>query len=207
METVDDSCILSDDDDKDWDECEPAERGLSAEAFILAGPRLEIAFDPKECKSAIVTCGGLCPGLNSVIREVVMCLRRQYGVTQTLGIPSGYRGFLNPDTWMSLDEENVKNLHHMGGSILGSSRGGHDTNAIVDSLVDQGINLLFVVGGDGTVRGAEKIAQVSERIKDISLHMILIHDPLPITYRKSRRGSFQYQLQSYPKQLITTYLY
>ena len=144
----------------------------------------EIAFDPKECKSAIVTCGGLRPGLNSVIREVVMCLRRQYGVTKTLGIPSGYRGFLNPDTWINLDEENVKNLHNMGGSILGSSRGGHDTNAIVDSLVDQGINLLFVVGGDGTVRGAEKIAQVSERIKDISLHMILIHDPL-----RQRTGS------------------
>ena len=175
LETVDDSCILLDDDDEDWEECEPAERGLSGEAFILAGPRLEIAFDPKECKSAIVTCGGLCPGLNSVIREVVMCLRRQYGVTKTLGIPSGYRGFLNPDTWINLDEENVKHLHNMGGSILGSSRGGHDTNAIVDSLVDQGINLLFVVGGDGTVRGAEKIAQVSERIKDISLHMILVH--------------------------------
>ena len=62
----------------------PHDRGLSGEAFILAGPRADIAFDPKECKSAIVTCGGLCPGLNSVIREVVMCLRRQYGVTQTV---------------------------------------------------------------------------------------------------------------------------
>jgi len=148
---------------------------------------LEIAFDPKECKSAIVTCGGLCPGLNSVIREVVMCLRRQYGVTKTLGIPSGYRGFLNPDTWINLDEENVKHLHNMGGSILGSSRGGHDTNAIVDSLVDQGINLLFVVGGDGTVRGAEKIAQVSERIKDISLHIMLVQ--LTPTFFRSRTGS------------------
>lgn len=113
---------------------------------------------PKECKAAIVTCGGLCPGLNSVIREVVMCLRRQYGVTETYGIPAGYRGFLEPETWRSLDEEAVKDLHNQGGSILGSSRGGHDTNAIVDSLVDQGVTHLFVVGGDGTVRGAAKIA-------------------------------------------------
>mmetsp|Transcript_28357 Transcript_28357/g.43294 ORF Transcript_28357/g.43294 Transcript_28357/m.43294 type:complete len:536 (+) Transcript_28357:159-1766(+) len=166
LETVDDSCTLSDDDSKDdWEECEAADRGLSAEAFILAGPRAELAFDPKECKSAIVTCGGLCPGLNSVIREVVMCLRRQYGVTQTYGIPTGYRGFLHPETWRLLDEENVKNLHTKGGSVLGSSRGGHDTTAIVDSLVEQGVNLLFVVGGDGTVRGAEKIAQEVKRRK------------------------------------------
>ena len=91
---------------------------------------------PKECKAAIVTCGGLCPGLNSVIREAVMCLRRQYGVTDTYGVPAGYRGFLEPETWRSLYEEAVKDLHNQGGSILGSSRGGHDTNAIVDSLVD-----------------------------------------------------------------------
>lgn len=144
-------------DDSDNDECE-IDRGLNAEAFILAGPRAEIAFDPTKCKAAIVTCGGLCPGLNTVIREVVMCLRRQYGVLETLGVPSGYRGFLDANSWISLDEDSVKNLHNLGGSVLGSSRGGHDTMAIVDSLVDQGVNLLFVVGGDGTVRGAAKIA-------------------------------------------------
>ena len=156
LENVDEECEFN--FDSDIEECETHDRGLSAEAFILAGPRKEIAFDPKMCKAAIVTCGGLCPGLNSVIREVVMCLRRQYGVPETYGIPAGYRGFLDPTTWRDLDEEAVKNLHNQGGSILGSSRGGHDTAAIVDSLVDQGINLLFVVGGDGTVRGAAKIA-------------------------------------------------
>lgn len=147
--------------------------GLNAEAFILAGPRAEIAFDPKGCKAAIVTCGGLCPGLNSVVREVVMCLRRQYGVTETYGIPAGYRGFLDPDTWRSLDEEAVKNLHNQGGSILGSSRGGHDTSKIVDSLVEQGVNLLFVVGGDGTVRGAAKIAdEVKSRKLPIAVAVV-----------------------------------
>mmetsp|Transcript_15367 Transcript_15367/g.44456 ORF Transcript_15367/g.44456 Transcript_15367/m.44456 type:complete len:556 (-) Transcript_15367:1009-2676(-) len=159
QETVDDSCSLDEYDEEAGDpmvEC--GGRGLNSEAFILAGPRKEISFDPKECKAAIVTCGGLCPGLNSVIREVVMCLRRQYGVTETLGIPAGYRGFKDPSAWRELDEKAVANLHNIGGSTLGSSRGGHSTEAIVDSLVEQGVNLLFVVGGDGTVRGAAKIA-------------------------------------------------
>ena len=160
QETIDDSCSLDDYDEEAQEpmvEC--GDRGLNSEAFILAGPRKEIAFDPKECKAAIVTCGGLCPGLNTVVREVVMCLRRQYGVTETLGVPAGYRGFKDPSTWRDLDEKAVANLHNIGGSTLGSSRGGHDTEAIVDSLVEQGVNLLFVVGGDGTVRGAAKIAE------------------------------------------------
>ena len=96
------------------------------------------------------------PGLNTVVREIVMCLRRQYGVNTTYGIPSGYRGFRDPTSWIDLDEKVVRNFHKMGGSFLGSSRGGHDTKAIVDSLEKEGINLLFVTGGDGTVRGAGK---------------------------------------------------
>ena len=139
------------------------ESGIRSEAFTLAGPRIEIAFDPKKCKAAIVTCGGLCPGLNTVIREVVMCLRRQYGVKETYGVPSGYRGFQEPSKWKKLDKQTVWNLHMIGGSMLGSSRGGHDTNDIVDSLLKQGINMLFVVGGDGTVRGASKIAKEAQR--------------------------------------------
>lgn len=83
-----------------------------------------------------------------------MCLRRQYGVPTTYGIPSGYRGFQDPSSWIDLNEKVVRNFHNMGGSFLGTSRGGHDTKAIVDSLEREGINLLFVTGGDGTVRGA-----------------------------------------------------
>lgn len=83
----------------DESECE-LDRGFNAEAYILAGPREEIAFEPKACKAAIVTCGGLCPGLNTVIREVVMCLRRQYGVNETYGVPAGYRGFLDAKSWV-----------------------------------------------------------------------------------------------------------
>lgn len=135
----------------------------AAPAFLLAGPRRQIAFDPDISRAAIVTCGGLCPGLNTVIREVVMCLRKQYGVKDVYGIPAGYRGFRNPKSWMPLDENAVANFHNLGGSVLGSSRGGHDTEAIVDSLASQNINLLFVVGGDGTLRGAVKIAEEVRR--------------------------------------------
>lgn len=153
LETIDETCVLSSDDDdcdEDEEECIVGRGGINAEAFVLAGPRAEISYDPSTSKAAIVTCGGLCPGLNSVVRELSMCLSRQYGVKQIVGIPQGYRGFLYPEEWKILDETVVQNLHNQGGSILGSSRGGHDTDAIVDSLVNEGINLLFVVGGDGT---------------------------------------------------------
>lgn len=94
-----------------------------------------------------------------MVREIVMCLRRQYGVRTTYGIRSGYRGFKDPSSWIDLDEKKVRRFHTMGGSFLGSSRGGHDTKAIVDALVDARINLLFVTGGDGTVRGAGELNQ------------------------------------------------
>mmetsp|Transcript_7668 Transcript_7668/g.16695 ORF Transcript_7668/g.16695 Transcript_7668/m.16695 type:complete len:563 (+) Transcript_7668:67-1755(+) len=176
MERIADDCVLADDffdsPDDEEPECEP-DRGLSGEAFILAGPRADIVFEPKECKAAIVTCGGLCPGLNTVVKEVIMCLRRQYGITETYGVPAGYRGFLYPETWRPLDEAAVKNFHNEGGSTLGTSRGGHDTKAIVDNLVEQGVNLLFVVGGDGTVRGAAKIAnEVKERGLPIAVAVV-----------------------------------
>ena len=145
----------------------------AAPAFMLAGPRKEIALDPDTSRAAIVTCGGLCPGLNTVVREVVMCLRRQYGVQDVYGIPEGYRGFKDPSTWRELDETEVENFHNLGGSVLGSSRGGHDTSAIVDSLASQNINQLYVIGGDGTLRGAAKIAEeVKRRGLQISVAVI-----------------------------------
>ncbi|KAL3940440.1 MAG: hypothetical protein SGBAC_005024 [Bacillariaceae sp.] len=162
------------------------QQGIKVEAFPLAGPRLDIIFDPKQCKAAVVTCGGLCPGLNTVVREIVMCLRRQYGVRTTYGIRSGYRGFKDPSSWIELDEKKVRNFHTMGGSFLGSSRGGHDTKAIVDALVDADINLLFVTGGDGTVRGAAKIAEeVQARGLEIAVAVIpkTIDNDIPLIDR------------------------
>ena len=149
----------------------------AAPAFLLAGPRKEIAMDPQLSRAAIVTCGGLCPGLNTVVREVVMCLKRQYGVEHVYGVPAGYRGFQDPSTWRKLDEEVVKNYHNMGGSVLGSSRGGHDTNAIVDALAANNINQLYVIGGDGTLRGAAKI---SDEIKARGLPIAVASIPKTI---------------------------
>ena len=162
------------------------ENGIRSEAFTLAGPRIKIAFDPTKSKAVIVTCGGLCPGLNTVVREVVMCLRRQYGVKETYGVPGGYRGFQAPDTWQPLNEKIVSNWHNIGGSMLGSSRGGHDTNAIVDSLEGQGVNMLYVVGGDGTVRGAAKIAEeISKRRLSIAVAVVpkTIDNDVPLVDR------------------------
>ena len=155
-------------------------------AFVQAGPRLNIHFNPQCCKAAIVTCGGLCPGLNTVIRELVMCLHRQYGIEETFGIPSGYRGFQDPSKWRQLTPQSVANLHNIGGTTLGSSRGGHDTQKIVDALEQQNVNLLFVIGGDGTVRGASKIAdEIKSRGLEIAVAVVpkTIDNDVPIIDR------------------------
>lgn len=135
----------------------------AAAAFTLAGPRMELAFEPEGLRAAVVTCGGLCPGLNTVVREIAMCLRRQYGVSDVYGIPGGYRGLLEPTKWIDLDYDYINDIHNVGGSVLGTSRGGHDTAGIVDALEAEDIDILFIVGGDGTVRGAMKVAEEVEK--------------------------------------------
>jgi 6-phosphofructokinase 1 len=123
--------------------------------FEKAGPRRQLYFDPLRTRAAIVTCGGLCPGLNNVIRSVTRELRRSYGVTSVLGIRGGYRG-LDPSRGkppIELTDELVEDIHRDGGTLLGTSRGPVDTTIAVDFLVAQGVNLLFTVGGDGTQRG------------------------------------------------------
>jgi len=94
------------------------------ECFQKAGPRMRNTFQGKDVSAAIVTCGGICPGLNTVIRELVFCLRNQYNVQHIWGIPSGYRGFYAPTSWISLDPGKVDQIHTLGGTILGTSRGG-----------------------------------------------------------------------------------
>ncbi|XP_028783899.1 ATP-dependent 6-phosphofructokinase 5, chloroplastic, partial [Neltuma alba] len=122
-----------------------------------AGPREKIYFQPEDVKAAIVTCGGLCPGLNDVIRQIVITLEI-YGVTKIVGIPFGYRGFSDQElTEVPLSRKVVQNIHLSGGSLLGVSRGGPSVNEIVDSLEERGINMLFVLGGNGTHAGANAI--------------------------------------------------
>ncbi|TQD91383.1 hypothetical protein C1H46_023062 [Malus baccata] len=122
-----------------------------------AGPREKIYFKPEEVKAAIVTCGGLCPGLNDVIRQIVITLEI-YGVKQIVGIPYGYRGFSNNElAEMPLSRKVVQNVHLSGGSLLGVSRGGPSVSDIVDNLEERGINMVFVLGGNGTHAGADAI--------------------------------------------------
>ncbi|KAM0012706.1 putative 6-phosphofructokinase [Helianthus debilis subsp. tardiflorus] len=121
-----------------------------------AGPREKIYFKPEDVKAAIVTCGGLCPGLNDVIRQIVITLEI-YGVKKIVGIPFGYRGFGNELAEIPLTRKVVQNVHLSGGSLLGVSRGGPNVSEIVDSMQERGITMLFVLGGNGTHAGANAI--------------------------------------------------
>lgn len=128
-------------------------------AYVRAGPRAELHFNPKNVNAAIVTCGGLCPGLNNVIREITRSLYFLYGIEgKVYGIVGGYKGFYDPATPpVVLTPESVENIHHEGGTILGSSRGGFDMDKILEFIKSKGIRQLYVIGGDGTHRGAFKI--------------------------------------------------
>ncbi|MGD8644393.1 MAG: ATP-dependent 6-phosphofructokinase [Chromatiales bacterium] len=136
------------------DPCDPD----SVTSFELAGPRRDIYFEPGQVRAAIVTCGGLCPGLNAVIRGIVMQLWYIYGCHEILGVRFGYGG-LGPeaDEPIPLRPDGIAEIHNIGGSILGSSRGTPGTDVIVDNLQRLGVNVLFVIGGDGSMRGAEAI--------------------------------------------------
>ncbi|MCW5981646.1 MAG: ATP-dependent 6-phosphofructokinase [Bryobacteraceae bacterium] len=141
--------------------------------FERAGPRERIYFRPETTRAAIVTCGGVCPGLNNVIRSVVLCVRGHYGVNEVLGVRYGYHG-LNPETGLpplELTVESVSDIHELGGTILGTSRGPQDPKAMLEWLRRRGVNILFAVGGDGTQKGALEIARAA-RVAGYSLAVI-----------------------------------
>lgn len=126
--------------------------------YMRAGPRETLHFDPKETRAAIVTCGGLCPGLNSIVKNLVTILSGHYGVAKIYGVSGGYRGFtaVGWDAPVEMDEAYVEKIHHDGGTALGTSRGGFDAEKIVEWLKAKNVNQLYVVGGDGTRRAAPK---------------------------------------------------
>lgn len=131
-----------------------------------AGPRENIYFNPAHVTAGICTCGGLCPGLNDVIRAVVRCLWNRYGVRRIRGIRFGYKGFFTEQGFNTVDlnPDNVDTIHKIGGSFLGTSRGGGDrVTDIVDSIERLNINVMFIIGGDGTQRGALDIANEIDR--------------------------------------------
>jgi 6-phosphofructokinase 1 len=129
--------------------------------FEMAGPRERIYFDPSKLKCGIVTCGGLCPGLNDVIRAIVLGLFYHYDVKTVFGFRYGYEGltYYHGHTPLELTPEIVKDIHKMGGSVLASSRGPQDVCEMVDTLERMNVGLLFTIGGDGTLRGAQAIAE------------------------------------------------
>ncbi|KAI4351250.1 hypothetical protein L6164_005626 [Bauhinia variegata] len=130
--------------------------------FRRAGPREKVYFKSEEVRACIVTCGGLCPGINTVIREIVCGLNYMYGVEDILGIVGGYRGFYSKNT-MKLTPKVVNDIHKRGGTFLCTSRGGHDTHKIVDNIQDREINQVYIIGGDGTQKGAARIYEEVER--------------------------------------------
>ena len=131
-----------------------------------AGPREHIYFNPKHVNAGICTCGGLCPGLNDVVRAIVRCLYNRYGVRRIRGIRFGFKGFF-PDMGfdtMDLTPALVDDIHKTGGSFLGTSRGGGDrVMDIVDAIEALNMNMLFIIGGDGTQRGALEVAEEIEK--------------------------------------------
>jgi 6-phosphofructokinase 1 len=168
---VKDSRTVLFDTDRD-DAVARVKEGSFLPAFQMAGPRHKIFFEPSAVKAAIVTCGGLCPGINNVIRTLVFELHYRYGVRSILGIRYGYRGFIPKYGYepVLLSPDYVKDIHEKGGSVLSSSRGQQDSGDIVDFLHRKGVSLLFTIGGDGTLRGALDIArEVKKRGLDIAV--------------------------------------
>jgi len=136
------------------------------ETLELAGPREKIYFDPNHVRVGIVSCGGLCPGINDVIRSIVRSLWLRYGVRRILGIRNGYKGFLSEYGFddIELDLDVVDDIHKVGGSVLGTSRGGGDqTSRIADAIERLNLSILFTIGGDGTQKGSLLIAQELDR--------------------------------------------
>ncbi|MBL0715753.1 MAG: ATP-dependent 6-phosphofructokinase [Desulfosarcina sp.] len=141
-------------------------------SFEMAGPRAQIYFDPSKLRCALVTCGGLCPGLNDIIRSIVLGLFYGYGVRHIYGIKYGLQGFIpryGHDV-VDLAPAEVVHIQNMGGSILGSSRGPQSIEEIIDTLDRMNIGILFMIGGDGTLKAASLIANaISERNLRISV--------------------------------------
>jgi 6-phosphofructokinase 1 len=156
-------------------------QGLGKELpmFERAGPHRKIFFDPAGLNCGIVTCGGLCPGLNDVIRTITLGLIWQYGVKNVYGFRYGYAGLTSkpPQPPVLLTPQLVNDIHLKGGDILSLSRGPQDADEMVDTLERRGINILFTIGGDGTLKGSFHLA---ETIKKRGLKISVIGVPKTI---------------------------
>ncbi|KAL8170563.1 hypothetical protein V2J09_022367, partial [Rumex salicifolius] len=163
--------------------------------FRRAGARQRVYFEAGEVNACVVTCGGLCPGLNTVVREIVCGLNNMYGVGKVLGIDGGYRGFYSRNT-ITLTPKVVNDIHKRGGTTIGTSRGGHDTSKIVDSIQDRGITQVYIIGGDGTQKGA---AAIYEEVRRRGLRVVVAGIPKTIDndipspfYLEGKGGLFEF---------------
>jgi 6-phosphofructokinase 1 len=140
--------------------CQTLADGTLPPSYELAGPRERIYFDPSKLKCALVTCGGLCPGLNDIIRSIVLELHYGYGVRNISGVRYGLRGFIPRYGYDMLDltPNEVVNIHERGGVVIGSSRGPQDVEEIADTLERMNIGILFMIGGGGTLQAATHLA-------------------------------------------------
>jgi 6-phosphofructokinase 1 len=144
---------------------DPAAPACEELRFERAGPRSRLFFDPAKARAGIVTCGGLCPGLNNVIRSLFLELHHAYGVKEVLGFRDGYQG-LDPARGRDpivLTPEFVDDIHREGGTVLGTSRGPVDTQIAVRNLIHRRVDMLFTIGGDGTQRGANALFQEAKK--------------------------------------------
>ncbi|MGB8993445.1 MAG: ATP-dependent 6-phosphofructokinase [Desulfobaccales bacterium] len=163
----------------------PGEKPLALE---MAGPRSHIYFDPSKVHCAIVTCGGLCPGTNDVIRAIVLEIYYLYGVRHIYGVRYGFQGFIPKygHDLVDLSPDMVANIHTFGGTVLSTSRGPQDTGEIVDALDRINIRILFLIGGDGTLRAAREICrEIARRELRISVIVIpkTIDNDIPLVSR------------------------
>lgn len=130
-----------------------------------AGPHRKIFHNPAETRVGIVTAGGLCPGLNNVIKGLVEIMTFDYGIKTIYGFRYGYAGLIPEYGYepMMLNPDVVDTIHEDGGTLLGSSRGQQDTGRMVDTLEKLGINVFFAIGGDGSLRCASDVAKECKR--------------------------------------------
>jgi 6-phosphofructokinase 1 len=165
--------------------------GKRPPCFEMAGAREKIYFEPSKLSCGIVTCGGICPGLNDVIRAIVLSLYYNYGVEKVFGFRYGYEGLVERygHSPVRLTTEVVEDIHQKGGTILGSSRGQQDSSEIVDTLEKMNIGILFTIGGDGTLRGAREITQeITKRKLNIAVVGVPKTIDNDISYVKSSFG-------------------
>eukprot|EP00611_Tribonema_gayanum_P031998 TRINITY_DN93_c0_g2_i1.p1 TRINITY_DN93_c0_g2~~TRINITY_DN93_c0_g2_i1.p1 ORF type:complete len:506 (-),score=167.86 TRINITY_DN93_c0_g2_i1:425-1804(-) len=152
--------LLGDEDCIIYEHVRDKTKAPVARAFLRAGPRAKLHFDPTTVNACIVTCGLLCPGLNSVIHHLIDTLKNNYNAGKIYGIRGGWGGFWDPEKppIQLCQSKDLEFLQSRAGSILGCSVGGFDVKKIMQFLMDKQISHMYVIGGDGTHRGAHRIA-------------------------------------------------